>query len=107
VKLPEAIGFEQAAAMMLQGMTAQYLLRRTYPVKAGETILVHAAAGGVGLIMCQWAKHLGCTVIGTVSTEAKAELAALARRRPRHPHRRGSAGGGEAPHRRRDGAGRL
>jgi NADPH2:quinone reductase len=75
VKLPEGIGFDAAAAMMLQGMTAQYLLRRTYPVKAGETILVHAAAGGVGLILCQWAKHLGCTVIGTVSTEAKAELA--------------------------------
>jgi NADPH2:quinone reductase len=75
VKLPDAIGFEPAAAMMLQGMTAQYLLRGTYRVKAGETILVHAAAGGVGLILCQWAKHLGCTVIGTVSTEAKAELA--------------------------------
>lgn len=75
VKLPDAIGFEDAAAMMLQGMTAQYLLRTTYRVKAGETILVHAAAGGVGLIMCQWAKHLGATVIGTVSTEAKAELA--------------------------------
>ncbi len=75
VKLPDALSFEQGAAMMLQGMTAQYLLRRTYRVKAGETILVHAAAGGVGLIMCQWAKHLGCTVIGTVSTEAKAELA--------------------------------
>lgn len=75
VKLPDAVGFDAAAAMMLQGMTAQYLLRRTYPVKSGETILVHAAAGGVGLILCQWAKHLGCTVIGTVSTEAKAELA--------------------------------
>jgi len=75
VKLPDAIGFEDAAAMMLQGMTAQYLLRTTYRVKAGQTILVHAAAGGVGLIMCQWAKHLGATVIGTVSTEAKAELA--------------------------------
>jgi NADPH2:quinone reductase len=75
VKMPDAIGFEDAAAMMLQGMTAQYLLRTTYRVKAGETILVHAAAGGVGLIMCQWAKHLGATVIGTVSTEAKAELA--------------------------------
>jgi NADPH2:quinone reductase len=75
VPLPDSIGFEQAAAMMLQGMTAQYLLRTTYRVKAGETILVHAAAGGVGLIMCQWAKHLGATVIGTVSTEAKAELA--------------------------------
>jgi len=75
VKLPDAIGFEDAAAMMLQGMTAQYLLRTTYRVKPGETILVHAAAGGVGLIMCQWARHLGATVIGTVSTEAKAELA--------------------------------
>ena len=61
--------------MMLQGMTAQYLVRRTYPVKAGDTIVVHAAAGGVGLILCQWAKHLGATVIGVVSTEQKAELA--------------------------------
>jgi NADPH2:quinone reductase len=61
--------------MMLQGMTAQYLLRRTYAVKPGDTIVVHAAAGGVGLILCQWAKHLGATVIGVVSTEAKAELA--------------------------------
>jgi NADPH2:quinone reductase len=61
--------------MMLQGMTVQYLLRRTYTVKKGDTILVHAAAGGVGLIMCQWAKHLGATVIGTVSTEEKAALA--------------------------------
>ncbi|WP_457817988.1 zinc-binding dehydrogenase, partial [Staphylococcus aureus] len=67
--------FNTAAAMMLQGMTAQYLLRRTHVVKAGEPILVHAAAGGVGLIMCQWAKHLGATVIGVVSTEAKAALA--------------------------------
>jgi len=74
-RLPDAISFETGAAMMLQGMTAQYLLRRTYPVKRGDTVLVHAAAGGVGLIMCQWAKHLGATVIGTVSTEAKAELA--------------------------------
>lgn len=75
VKLPEAIDFQTGAAMMLQGMTAQYLLRRTYRVQAGETIVVHAAAGGVGLIMCQWAKHLGATVIGVVSSEAKAELA--------------------------------
>ena len=75
VKLPDAISFETAAAMMLQGMTAQYLLRRTYKVKAGDTIVVHAAAGGVGLIMCQWAKYLGATVIGVVSTAAKAELA--------------------------------
>ena len=75
VKLPDGIAFETAAAMMLQGMTAQYLLRRTYPVKPGDTILVHAAAGGVGLIMCQWGRHLGATVIGIVSTEAKAALA--------------------------------
>jgi len=75
VKLPDAIDFTTAAAMMLQGMTAQYLLRRTYPVKRGETIVVHAAAGGVGLILCQWAKYLGATVIGVVSTPQKAELA--------------------------------
>ena len=75
VKLPDAIDFKTAAAMMLQGMTAQYLIRRTHPVKAGETVVVHAAAGGVGLILCQWAKHLGATVIGIVSTEQKAELA--------------------------------
>ncbi|MBV9783578.1 MAG: quinone oxidoreductase, partial [Acidisphaera sp.] len=75
VRLPEAIDFRTAAAMMLQGMTAQYLIRRTYPVKPGDTIVVHAAAGGVGLILCQWASHLGATVIGVVSTAAKAELA--------------------------------
>ena len=75
VKLPDAITFEQGAAMMLQGMTAQYLLRRTYPVQAGQTILIHAAAGGVGLIACQWAKALGATVIGTVGSDEKAELA--------------------------------
>ena len=75
VKPPDAIDFTTAAAMMLQGMTAQYLLRRTYVVKPGDTIVVHAAAGGVGLIMCQWAKHLGATVIGVVSTPQKAELA--------------------------------
>ncbi|WP_135468320.1 quinone oxidoreductase family protein [Crenalkalicoccus roseus] len=74
VKLPEGISTEQAAAMMLQGMTAQYLLRRTYRVQPGDTILLHAAAGGVGLIMVQWAKHLGATVIGVVSTPEKAEL---------------------------------
>src|SRR5580658_1080915 len=74
VKLPDNISFDTGAAMMLQGMTAQYLLRRTHNVKAGETIVVHAAAGGVGLILCQWAKHLGATVIGTVSTEEKADL---------------------------------
>ena len=75
VRLPEAISFDQAAAMMLQGMTAQVLIRQVYPVKAGDLILVHAAAGGTGLILCQWAAALGATVIGTVSTEAKAELA--------------------------------
>lgn len=75
VKLPDAIGFDMAAAMMLQGMTVQYLLRRTYPLKDGETILFHAAAGGVGLIACQWARALGVTMIGTVSTEEKAALA--------------------------------
>ena len=74
VKLPDAISFEQAAAMMLQGMTAEMLLRRVHPVKSGETILVHAAAGGVGLILCQWAKVLGATVIGTVGSDEKAEL---------------------------------
>jgi NADPH2:quinone reductase len=75
IKLPDGISDETAAAMMLKGMTAQYLLRRTYPVRAGQTILFHAAAGGVGLIACQWAKHLGATVIGTVGSDEKAELA--------------------------------
>jgi len=75
VKLPDAISTQQAAGMMLQGMTAQMLLRSVCPVKSGDTILVQAAAGGVGLIMCQWAAALGATVIGTVSTEEKAELA--------------------------------
>lgn len=74
VKVPEAIAFEQAAAMMLQGMTAGFLLTRTYKVQPGQTILIHAAAGGVGLIMTQWAKHLGCTVIACVSTKEKAAL---------------------------------
>lgn len=75
VKLPEAIAFETAAAMMMRGFTSAYLMRRIYPLKAGDTILLHAAAGGVGLIVCQWAKLLGLNVIGTVSTLAKAELA--------------------------------
>ncbi|MEO6255653.1 MAG: quinone oxidoreductase [Sphingomicrobium sp.] len=75
VTLPDGIGFDQAAAMMLQGMTARMLLRSVHSVAAGDTILVHAAAGGVGLILCQWAAALGATVIGTVSTDAKAELA--------------------------------
>ena len=75
VKLPDTISTEQAAAMMLQGMTARMLLRSVFAVKQGDTILVHAAAGGVGLIMCQWAAAIGATVIGTVSTPEKAELA--------------------------------
>jgi NADPH2:quinone reductase len=75
VKIPDGISHEQAAAMMLKGMTAEYLLRRTFRVKAGDTILYHAAAGGVGLLVGQWAKHLGATVIGTASTPEKIALA--------------------------------
>ena len=75
VRVPDEIDDRTAATLMLKGMTAWYLLRRTYPVQAGETILIHAAAGAVGLIAVQWAKHLGATVIGTVGSEEKAELA--------------------------------
>jgi NADPH2:quinone reductase len=75
VKLPDYVSDELAAAMMLQGMTARMLLRAVYEVKPGDTILVHAAAGGVGLILCQWANALGATVIGTVSTDEKAAMA--------------------------------
>lgn len=75
IPLPDWIEDRQAAAMLLQGMTAQVLLRQAYPVKPGDPILVHAAAGGVGQILCQWGKHLGATVIGTVSTDEKAERA--------------------------------
>jgi NADPH2:quinone reductase len=75
IKLPDAIDDKTAAAMMLKGLTVQYLIRQSYRVKAGETILLHAAAGGVGLILDQWATHLGATVIGTVSTDEKAKLA--------------------------------
>ena len=75
VRIPPGVGDRQAAAMMLQGMTVEYLLRRTCPVRAGDTILLHAAAGGVGLIACQWARHLGVTVIGTVGSDEKAEIA--------------------------------
>lgn len=75
LKLPEAIDCRTGAAMMLQGLTSAYLLRRTYRVQPGDSVLIHAAAGGVGLIACQWAKALGATVIGTVSSPAKAELA--------------------------------
>jgi NADPH2:quinone reductase len=76
VKLPDSISTHQGASMMLQGMTARYLLHGCYQVKAGDHILIHAAAGGVGSIVCQWAKHLGATVIGTVGSPEKAELAA-------------------------------
>jgi NADPH:quinone reductase len=75
VKLPDKISYEQAAAMMLKGLTAQYLLRRTYKVSKGDNVLIHAAAGGVGLIACQWANALGANVIGTVGSKDKAELA--------------------------------
>jgi NADPH2:quinone reductase len=75
VKLPDNISYEQAAAMMLKGMTVQYLLNRTYKVGKGTICLIHAAAGGVGLIACQWANHLGATVIGTVGSKEKADLA--------------------------------
>jgi NADPH:quinone reductase len=75
IVLPASITDRQGAAMMLQGLTVQYLIRQTYRVQKGDTILIHAAAGGIGLILCQWAKHLGATVIGTVSSDAKAELA--------------------------------
>lgn len=75
VALPDEIGFEQAAGMMLRGLTVQFLLRSVFRVEPGMTILIHAAAGGVGLIACQWAKHLGATVIGTVGSPEKADLA--------------------------------
>ncbi len=75
LKLPGSIAFNTAAAMMLQGLTTAYLLRRTYRVQPGDAVLIHAAAGGVGLIACQWAKALGATVIGTVGSAAKADLA--------------------------------
>ena len=75
IVLPDGISDQQAAAMMLKGMTAQYLIRQTYKVREGDTILFHAAAGGVGLIACQWARSLGATVIGTVGSDEKAELA--------------------------------
>ena len=75
VKIPEGIDFEQAAALMLKGQTAEYLLQRTYALKAGETCLFHAAAGGVGLVFGQWAASIGANVIGTVGSQEKAELA--------------------------------
>ena len=75
MRLPDEVDDRVAAAMMLKGMTAQYLLRSTVQLKSGDTILFHAAAGGVGLIVCQWAKHLGVNIIGTVGSEEKAQLA--------------------------------
>jgi NADPH:quinone reductase len=75
VRVPDSISDRDAAAMMLQGMTVEYLVRRTYPIKRGDAVVIHAAAGGIGLIFCQWAKHLGATVIGTVSSDEKAKLA--------------------------------
>ena len=86
IPVPDDITDQQAAAMMLKGMTAWYLVRRTHPVKRGETVLIHAAAGGVGLIVCQWAKHLGATVIGTV-------VATLIERAWRRRRARASAAG--------------
>ncbi len=76
VKLPDSVSYDAAAAMLLKGLTVQYLFRQTYALRRGETILFHAAAGGVGLIACQWAKHLGVTMIGTVSSSEKAQVAA-------------------------------
>jgi NADPH:quinone reductase len=75
VKLPDKISYEQAAGMMLKGMTVQYLLRRTYKVEKGDNVLIHAAAGGIGLIACQWANYLCANVIGTVGSKDKADLA--------------------------------
>src|SRR3984957_11335890 len=75
VKIPASVSYEQAAAMMLKGMTAEYLVRRTFKVEKGQNVFIHAAAGGVGLILCQWANHLGANVIGTVGSKDKAELA--------------------------------
>jgi NADPH2:quinone reductase len=75
VALPSDIAYDQAAGMMLKGLTAQYLLRQTYRVQRGDTVLVHAAAGGVGQILCQWGRHPGATVIGTVGSDAKVEIA--------------------------------
>ena len=75
VKVPDGVSDQQAAAVLLKGMTVQFLIRRTFKVQAGQTVLWHAAAGGVGLIACQWLKSLGVTVIGTVSSEEKAALA--------------------------------
>ena len=76
--LPDGLDDKQVAALLMKGMTAHYLLHRTYKVQPGDTILVHVAAGGMGLSLCQWAKALGATIVGTVSTEEKAEVARAA-----------------------------
>ena len=107
VKIPEGISFKQAAAMMLQGMTAQFLVKRTYAVKQGETILVHAAAGGVGSILIQWAKHLGATVIGVVSTPGEGRADQAPRRRPCAADEREHPRPGQGDHPRRHAAGGL
>ena len=85
VKLPANISYEQAAAMMLKGMTVEYLLRRTFKVEKGMNVLMHAAAGGVGLILCQWANHLGANVIGTVGIEGEGRARARQWLPPHHP----------------------
>ncbi len=108
VKLPEGISEEQAASMMLKGLTVHYLIHTTYPVKKGETVLWHAAAGGVGLIACQWLKQLGVTVIGTAGSDEKCAARQGARRRARdqlQPRELRRARAGD--HRRQEGAGGL
>ena len=92
IPLPDGVSDRTASTLMMKGMTAQYLFRQVYPLKGGETILYHAAAGGVGLIACQWARALGVTMIGTVSTDEKAEIARAptAARTPSSPRARTS-----------------
>ena len=106
VKLPAGIDDRIAAAMMVRGMTARYLLHATYKVKPGDTIVIHAAAGGVGMIVSQWAKHLGATVIGTVGSDDKAEIARKLRLRSRAALRRFRSAGAR-DHRRQGRAGGL
>ena len=108
VKLPAGISDEQAASMMLKGLTVHYLIHSTYPVKTGETVLWHAAAGGVGLIACQWLRSLGVTVIGTAGSDEKTALAkAHGATHVVNYTPRGLRGAGEGHHRRREGAGGL
>ena len=108
VTLPAGVDARAGASAMLQGMTAHYLAHSTYPLKPGDACVVHAAAGGVGLLLCQMAKRAGARVIGTVSTEEKAKLAREAGAARRHPlHAAGLRGGGQAPDRREGRAGHL